>query len=229
MIAQLISQISSHFIVYYHRRIIQSAKQEYEGQRSVAITRARQPAEGTGADGGIVPLVESSIEGERETERLCQHGFSRQHRGASEKLTVRRYVNHTMLIGSLLVCALLVVSCDLASMKLEALGVVALLIELGQNLEQAVRYESVFTIVDLLVEQAKFLGGIRNYIGLGSLAFLFVLTVLLVPICLIMTLLYHWFAPLTAKRRKAVAVTLEILQAWQYIEVYILAIIIESW
>jgi uncharacterized paraquat-inducible protein A len=128
-----------------------------------------------------------------------------------------------------MLCVLLVVSCDIPSMKLEALGIVGLMIELGQDLKPAVKYEGVFSIARLLVDHAKLLSGIKHYIGLGFLAFLFLATILLVPILQIMTLLFHWFAPLTAKQGRKVAAFLEILQAWQYSEVYILAIIVESW
>jgi Paraquat-inducible protein A len=224
MIAQLISQISSHFIVHYHRRIIENAKKEYKRKQGIEALQRLAP-DGTNANSFIVPT--SEVEAEKAS--LCRHAFSRQHSVAPEKLTVRRFVNYAMLLGSLMVSILLLVSCDLASMKLEVLGIVALLIELGQNFEQAVRYESVFTISELLVEQAKLLGGVRHYIGLSVLACLFIVTVLLVPVCLIVACLYLWFAPLSAERKKKLATALEVLQAWQYIEVYILAIVIESW
>ena len=196
MIAQLISQISSHFIVYYHRRIILQAKKEYVRQQGVEASQELSSA----ADA----VKHASRGGDKPEARLCQTPFLKQHRLAPETLTVRRFINYLILLVSLAVCVLLAVSCDLASMKLEALGVVALLIELGQNLEQAVRYESVFTISELLVEQARFLGGVHNFIGLGTLAFLFVLTVLVVPICQIAALLYQWFAPISANRKVAV-------------------------
>lgn len=224
MIAQLISQISSHFIVHYHRRIIESAKEEYNRRLQIE-SDSSSPSRGISANAMAVPLPAE----EEPRARLCQHSYARQHRVASEKLTVRRFINPVMLMGSITVCLLLAISCDIPSMRLEALGLVALMVELGQGLKQAVRYESVFSMASLLVEQAVFLGGFKNYVGLGTVSGLFVITVMVVPITLIVTLLYHWFAPLTAKRRHRVAVFLEILQAWQYVEVYILAIVIESW
>ena len=213
MIAQLISQVSSHYVVHYHRKIISCAKDAYNKKH------------------GLEPEPESSAEENDGVpkEQLCQHSFSRSHRNMPAGLVVRRFVNFVLLFGSLVLCVLLAVSCDIPSLKLETLGVIGLLIELGQNLEPAVRYEGVFSMAKLLVDQAKYLGGFTNYIGMGFLAFLFVLTVFLVPVMQIATLAFHWFAPLAPKRRKKVALILEILQAWQYVEVYILAIIIESW
>jgi hypothetical protein len=227
MIAQLITQISSHFIVHYHRRLVQNSKERYMDK----LTQQRASSEASPtSERRIMQAINAPLDqGEDTKEQLCQYSFAREHRVSGEKLVVRRYVNIGLLMGSLMLCVLLVVSCDIPSMKLEALGIVGLMIELGQDLKPAVRYEGVFSIARLLVEQAKFLGGVKNYVGLGFLAFLFLATILLVPILQIMTLLFHWFAPLTAKQGRKVAAFLEILHAWQYSEVYILAVIIESW
>ncbi|CAB9514500.1 Paraquat-inducible protein A [Seminavis robusta] len=225
MIAQVISQVSSHFIVHYHRRMTLKAKETYEKALEAPLSE-QSPVTETKS---VKDLVISSNDDDDMKSNLCRHSFSRNHRIGAALLIVRRYVNPILLFASLLTCVLMVVSCDIPSMKLETLGVVGLMIELGQDLQEAVRYEGVFSIAQLLMEQAKFLGGITNYIGLAFLAFLFISTVLVVPILQIATLLFHWFAPLTSVQRKKVAVFLEILQAWQYSEVYILAVIIESW
>lgn len=225
MIAQLISQISSHFIVHYHRQIILKAKEEYNDIHGVRAESKLVPTNKNHQRNEILmPQPKSETK-----EQLCSYPFSRIHRDASEKLVVRRFINIVLPMGSFMMCVLLAVSCDIPSLKLETLGILGLFIELGQNLEPAIRYEGVFTMAQLLIDQAKYLGGFRNYIGLGTVVILFVATVLLVPIAQIMTLVFHWFAPLTPKRREKVALVLEILQAWQYVEVYILAIIIESW
>jgi hypothetical protein len=225
MIAQLISQISSHFIVHYHRRIIRRATKVYEERHNPLLLDPKLTAENTHTEDELLsPASNDDIK-----DQLCKHAFSRPHRGESDKLVTRRYINFLLLFGSTLLCILLAVSCDIPSMKLETLGIVGLLIELGQNLQEAVRYEGVFSMAQVLVNQARFLGGFTNYIGLGSLASLFVLTVLVVPIMQIMTLVLQWFVPLAPTGRERVAIVLEILQAWQYVEVYILAIIIESW
>ena len=189
MIAQLISQISSHFIVHYHRRIIENAKAEYE--RRQAIDNPPRPAREGAITTAHESIVTSATIAEEPQDRLCQHSFSRQHRLATEKLVPRRYVNYVMILGGVVVSVLLGISCDIPSMKLESLGLVALVIELGQGFKQAVRFESVFSIANLLLEQAHFLGGFNNYIGLYTVAGLFVLTMLAVPIALIVALLFQ--------------------------------------
>ena len=44
-----------------------------------------------------------------------------------------------------------------------------------------------------------------------------------------MMLLAQWLMPLTRKHRYRLSIVLEILQAWQYVEVYLLAVLVASW
>jgi hypothetical protein len=87
----------------------------------------------------------------------------------------------------------------------------------------------VFTVIKLLFEEAKFIDTIRSYIGLVSFSVVFTLTVLVVPILQSIALLGQWFIPMTTKQQTKMSVLVEILQAWQYAEVYIIAIFVASW
>ena len=223
MIAQLISQVSSHFIVHYHRRIIRRASATYEKQHGIESER-NLTTEFAGT-GGLLP----SPDQEEKKDQLCQYSFSRPHREESDRLIVRRYVNRVLLSGSILLSILLIGSCGISSVKLETFGVVGLLIEFGQNLNEAVRYEGVYSMANMLNEQARYLGGFTHHIGLGFLSFLFVMTVMVVPVVQMSTLMFQWFFPLADKGRERVAIILEMLQAWQYLEVFVLAILVESW
>ena len=78
---------------------------------------------------------------------------------------------------------------------------------------------SVFTVIKLLMEEAQFLDTTKDYVGLGSFSFIFVLTVLIVPVCQSIALLMQWFVPMTAKNYTRASISLEVLQAWQYAEV----------
>ena len=227
LIAQLLTQLSSHVIVFYHRRILKAAREAYDQRQRLESESGVTPNKKEA--GGVVPLSKEEDAEQQEKEQLCHHPFTRPHRNASDRLVVRRFVNILLPLASVVLCVLLAVSSGVPSLKLETLGVVGLVVELGQNLEPAIRYEGIFSTAKLLVDQARFLGGFVNYVGLGFLALLFVSTVLIVPILQVMMLVYQWLAPLTSRRREDMAVGLEILQAWQYVEVYILAIIIQSW
>ena len=86
-----------------------------------------------------------------------------------------------------------------------------------------------FTTMKLLVGQAKYLGGFWNYIGLGTLSTVLFATVLIVPILQIVLMCIRWFMFLNQKQRFHNFVITEALEAWKYLEVYILAVIIASW
>jgi hypothetical protein len=227
MIAQIISQISSHFIIYYHRRIVSRAANALEegkdSQREfdntndeLALVVAEQPFMG-------------SDNNDTEAFALRNHQFSRPHRGDAEKLVVRPGVNPAMWVAVLLLSVLVVLGCFVPSFSLEVLGIVGVAVESGQNMENAMTYYSVFTLSQLLMDEARFLDTMADYIGLGTLAAIFVMTILIVPVIQSMVLLYQWFWSMSKKRRGRVSVVLEILQAWQYLEVYILAIFVASW
>ena len=119
--------------------------------------------------------------------------------------------------------------CVSPSYSLNKLGIVGILVEAGQEFEAAYAEFSVLTTITSIIEQASLTGRTADYIGLGSLSALIFLSVLVVPILQVIVLLIQWFAPITRKRRFRLSVLLESLQAWQYMEVYLLAVLIASW
>ena len=234
MIAQLISQLSSHAIVHYHRRIEGSAVKEYED-----LYRLRSAAtvalEEEGADdsstlpSNVEPNNTTNPRNNSQVEKLSEHAFSRPHRGESDKVVTRRGTSSLAVVAAASVAFLAVVGCVLPSFSLEILGVLGVLVESGQEFVRAKTDYSVFTIVSLLFDQAKFSGRFADYLGLGSLAGLLVLSVLVVPIVQSLVLLYIWFTPMEHGRRNRLAITVEVLQAWQYAEVYLMSVVVASW
>jgi hypothetical protein len=65
--------------------------------------------------------------------------------------------------------------------------------------------------------------------GLGTLSMLFVFTVLIVPLMQSLALLWQWYKPSTGDEKIKMSIIIEILQAWQYAEVYLIAIFVASW
>jgi len=86
-----------------------------------------------------------------------------------------------------------------------------------------------FSIVKLLSEQASFLGNTSDYVGLGVLSAILILTVLIVPLMQVLFIMIRWFIPLEKQGKYRNFIVIEALQAWQYMEVYIFAVIIASW
>jgi len=217
MIAQLISQVSSHFIIHYHRRIVHMASGDYE--RTNCLEKVERGIE-----------HESSKRNKNPRKDLLRaHRFSRPHRGEQDRLVVQTGTAPTIATACVTLTILLTIGCIIPSFSVEILGVVGILIESGQQFQQAISRHSVISIVRLIMEEAHYLGSIWDYLGLGTFSFLLVSTVLLVPIAQAICLVRQWFSPMNKKQRWRLSVTIESLQAWQYVEVYLLAILVAAW
>jgi hypothetical protein len=229
MIAQVISQVSSHFIIHYHRRIY------YQAQKSFN-QRHQEPGDEPRVYQKDVSRVsfDQSLQSEvgvsnNQRRALRKHQFSRPHRGETENLVVRRGVNGFLWVVALCLLILVVIGCAVPSFSLEILGVIGVAVESGQGFEDATTHHSVFTVIKLLLAEAHFLDNVGDYIGLGTLSVLMAFTVLLVPIAQSLALLDQWSSPATRKKRARMSIFIEILQAWQYAEVYLLAVFVASW
>jgi hypothetical protein len=229
MIAQLISQVSSHFIIHYHRQIVEKARQTYKQKHemygSVEICHGGEQTTAARVDMG----PESESTGNVEREELRKHSFGRPHRGESEKVVVRRGMDLVLLTGAVFLTLLVVLGCSLPSLSLEVLGIIGVAVESGQGFNDAKTEHSLFTIMQLLFEEARFLGTVGDYIGLGTLSLLLLFSVLIVPIVQAMALLRQWFHPTTRRSRARMSIFIECLQAWQYAEVYLVAVFVASW
>ena len=237
MIAQIISQISSHFIIHYHRQVEKKASRAH---RALFRKTARflEDGEQQSTSSFVDEQRESSSLSSRSStgddansdrqDQLYQHAFVRPHSNNS-KLVTRSYVNPTLIFFAVTLAALLLAGCALPSFSLEVMGIMGLLVESGNQWNQAVEEHSVFTITEMLMDQAEFLGGAGDYIGLGTLASLLLFTVLLIPLIQTMALLYHWFAPMNKNKRRRMQILMEGMQAWQYVEVYLIATVVASW
>jgi len=209
LIAQLVSQLSSHFIIHYHRKIAKRAYDSYLQSSDNYSLKTREDSD--------------------QKVLLRTHQFGRPHRGEEEKLMVRTWTNYILifLVSSLIAC--IIAGCILPSFSIEVFGLLGVAVESGQGFREAKTDQSVFTVIKLIFEEAQFLDTMTNYIGLCSFSVIFALTVLLVPILQSLALLGQWFVPMTIKQRMKMSVLVEILQAWQYAEVYIIAIFVASW
>ena len=220
MMAQILSQISSHWMIHYHRRIVFTAAPHLDPTRYGEISDMNEQAQ--------PKLHERNVQPHR-ADRLFEHAFSRPHRGESDKLVSRSVVNPLLCLLAILASAFVVVGCIVPTFSLNKLGIIGLLVEAGQMFNAAYTEFSVFSTIRAIIDQASVMGNISDYIGLSSLSALIIISVLILPILQAVVLLIQWFAPLTNRRRFRLMVTLEALQAWQYMEVYLLAVLIASW
>lgn len=217
MIAQLISQVSSHFIIHHHREIVRKANVRLGNDTSRRDT---------------VTIDEVETENNRkasETIALCRHQYSRLHREDNSKIVVRNWVNKALLLAAMCIATFVAVGCIVSSFSLDIFGVIGVAVESGQGFQDATTDHSVFTVLGLLMDEASFLGGAGNYFGLGVLSALFGLTILIVPVVEAVVLSMQWFSNSTKERKMKLSVLIEILEAWQYTEVYLISLMLASW
>jgi len=206
MLAQLVAQVSSHVIIHYHRKTTMAAG--YAQEVELGLTPSNS---------------------EETREKLCSHSFKLDYEASNKDAVVRRDVNWALSFALLSLIVLVILGCALPSFGIEVLGLVGLAVESGNEFEQAKTLYSVFDLASMIVDQAKFSGGASDYLGLGTLASLLVLTVFLVPLAQTASLLAQWYAPLTKKQRMKNTTLNEILSAWQYMEVYVASIVVAAW
>lgn len=230
MIAQLISQVSSHFIIHFHRKAVLSAKTsigEIQQVRTSNTVVWEDPGDYE-SDEQPNPDHEMLANADGNT-ALCNHPFRRSHRGEMDSLVPRPIVKHILIVAASLFFALVVAGCIVPSYVQEVLGVAGILVESGQRFAEAEFDFSVFDTVRMLYSQAQFTGKVSDYIGLGTLSTILLLSVLFVPLAQCAVLLGTWFVNMSLRRRQRMMVVLEILGAWQYIEVFLLSVVVAAW
>lgn len=227
MIAQLISQISSHFIIHYHRRIVHTWENKHCSSIEHNVVKENESQEGL----DTIMDDERVLETNRNTsaDLLHEHRFGRPHRGEDDKLVVRRWVNKSLIALAFLMIVFVILGCTLPSFSLDILGIIGVAVESGQSFEAATTEHNIFTVVQLLFDEARFLGTVGDWFGLGTLSILLIFSVLIVPLVQCVALLRQWFVAATPAQRTRRSIVIETLQAWQYAEVYLIAIFVASW
>lgn len=208
MIAQLISQVSSHFVIYFHRKVVNDAREQSGLHEYSDGSMSRTPTP---------------------PQALCNHCFQTGFDSKSATATVHPRTNKLVVLGAVLVTISIILGCSFNSFSLEVMGIMGIAVESGQDFARAKRYYNLFTLVGSIMEEARFLDTGRYYVGLGTLSALLLVSTLLVPIIQAWVLVRQWISPLSDTRRRRCQVMVEILLAWQYAEVYILSIIITAW
>ncbi len=226
LIAQLISQVSAHFIVHYHRCTVVAAKRDQE-LHDQALTNAGEDGFEQSSHRGPAKVGRSN-QIIQVPDRLRDHAFTRPHRGETDKLKVRPWVPWILRLLAFVTTALVVLGCVLPSLSFEAQGIVGVLVDSAHGFEENKNENSVFSIARLLVGEARLLNTGKAYVGMVSFAVLFVITTLFVPLMQALLLTVQFLRTLAPKTRRRLAVAIEILQDWQYVDVYVVSILITT-
>eukprot|EP00977_Amphora_coffeiformis_P009548 scaffold2204_cov166-Amphora_coffeaeformis.AAC.8 len=223
MTAQLVTQISSHIIIYYHRKVeaagVTTCLKHEESRITDPTNVTEMKYRGTDSD---VESVDAPV-------ALHESPFYRPHKGESDPLYVRSSARILVAAASIVLIVLLLLGFLLPSFSFENLGIVGIAIEFGQRFEQARRDYSIRNIARLVMEQGRFLGSARDALGHFCVVALLVASTLLVPYILIATLLFQLWYPFCRTTRRRLDSFIEGLTAWCYVDVYLLSVIVASW
>jgi hypothetical protein len=223
MLAQILSQVTSHFIIYYHRRVIK------EFHRINNQVQSDDDIEKSVDKALTSSFVDDAHNRDDQAETLSSHVYKRPHRGVDDGIKVKPC--SSLFVTGLCVGAigLIILGCVLPSYSFDVQGLVGIAKEAGQNFAQAKDDHSILSLASLLVDEGRLLGTIKDKIGMGFIATLLILSTLIVPCLEAIGYYLQWTCALVPTQRRQVQYLLEILSAWSYIEVYLLSIIVGAW
>ena len=138
-------------------------------------------------------------------------------------------MNVGLVVLSIVTAVLVIVGCSVPCVSFDYQGIVGIAVESGQDFMEAKEFISVFSLTKLLMDQARFLNTAKDLVGMLSISILLLLSVFFVPLALVTVLMVEWFRSHSVKVRRRLRSAVEILQAWQYIEVLVLSIIVGAW
>lgn len=219
-------------MLYYHDKTVsygdslsQRDTEKYQSERMVTMS-AHESEHCYSVQTGIE--VDTNLETNEKKLSLNRYSFEIPCSTTGERVKVNKLVDVLIMIVGVGIIFLLFYGFFAASVELDFLGIVGIIMEAGIGEEAIVRH-SQLTAIGLIMEQAKFINTASQYIGLTTLCLVLLFTSLISPVCVTLLLLYLWRWPMVAKKRKKVLWVIEILQAWQYMEVYIISVVLGSW
>ncbi len=157
---------------------------------------------------------------------LSKHDF-RSLNGDKEK--VGSSVNTTIVIGTIVTVIFFLTGIFLDSFSIESFGLLGVLIEVGEDVKDAVKYFNFFDVLNTILDQAVFTGAMSDLVGLTTLSIAMVWTVLAAPTLQLLLLLARWYIPMSKTAMRWNFVAVETIMAWQYTEVFILSIVVGAW
>jgi hypothetical protein len=232
MIAQLLSHVISHFLMHYHRRIVEAGMMRGVGKElsSIRIDRDEGYSVVTEDNGSMVeqPTFRNRSN-PKSALRHCIYKVERSSKG--NNLIIRSWVEAVLVIIGISSMFLFVLGCVLPSFQIELLGLVGVAVELGQAGVNAANKYSIFQAASVLLDLAKYLNTLGDWMGLTALSLLTTISTCIVPVVQTLSMFGLWFIPMhfDSRVRKKLVFFVEILKAWQYVEVYLLALLIATW
>ena len=150
-----------------------------------------------------------------EASRLCDRVFTVGDHNPNKRLKTKPWAKYALIGVASAIVLFIIIGCSIPVFHFEVLGLVGVVVESGQQFDRAIAYYSVFSICKSLIGQAIFLQMPAQYIGLGLLAIIVVVTTLVMPLILVMFYLRLWFASMNKKQMERTLFVIEIIKSWQ--------------
>lgn len=219
MSAQILSQWTSHWIVYYHGNVVVDALRRRELEQRASQCQQEEPSrdlEGGDSNGGANSWSDNNSHRDNlEASRLCDRVFTVGDHNPNKRLKTKPWAKYALIGVASAIVLFIIIGCSIPVFHFEVLGLVGVVVESGQQFDRAIAYYSVFSICKSLIEQATFLRMPAQYIGLGLLAIIVVVTTLVMPLILVMFYLRLWFASMNKKHMERTLFVIEIIKSWQ--------------
>ena len=246
LLAQVLSQFISHAVIYYHRNVV-AAAEAVSGSRlgsnpkiilddinklkpnmidvSSRLTAKPRRRASTWLDST------ANIEGPRKDlvnkkERLMQHIYEVTSMNEPLRLQIAPCGQYLVIFLLLLGPVVLFYGGTEVSFSMETHGLAGMAIEMGKEGESTMTY-SIFQVFTALWYQAD-PDYISSIMGVRFLALLFLICAIVVPFLQLFFLSILWVFNLTLRQQKLVFIVNETLSAWQYLEVYLIAIVVAT-
>lgn len=212
-VGQLFGQLTSQIVLSCQRQMI-SATHTKQGSETVAtssqVTEER-------------PKSETSEKGS-----LGSETFYGMHHGEGNTYRIRPGANVLLAVLGIGSVAAIVVAIFSPVMSARIDGLVGAAVEAGEQFGKATEDYSILFIMQEVFDRTRFVDTMKADLGIVVLAVATGTTVIGIPILMAFTLLLQWLHPHGMNVRSKVHAFVEILQPWQYLEVFCLTVVMTS-
>jgi len=234
LLAQIVSQISSHWIIHYQRKVIAAGLEKIKIERQEqygSLHEQKQQGKNKNSRKSTDTLSSDQSNEQqhirKKEEALCDHKFILGGSRVGQKLHVRKVANIAVGLFGCLTIVMIFAGSSVQYLQLEHSGLVYFALDRAGK-ESVINY-SVLTTASELMNLASYVDQPIFYVGFFALSFLLVATCTVVPILQALMTLWLWFIPMTIDRKRKLMWYIEIAKAWQYTEVFYLGCVIMMW
>eukprot|EP01046_Picozoa_sp_COSAG06_P013289 COSAG06_NODE_801_length_12195_cov_106.299934_6_plen_1670_part_00 len=220
MLGVISSIILNYCCLHAHRTAVRGATIELNAR--TADPNAPVPAE-SWIDAGTTDVIGQRAALVSQTEALSQHVF--EGRGLYYRFSFNKNGQRGVMAGLALAGFLTLLGASVPSFEFKVHGIAGLLVDLGVPGSSLNRYGLISSAVKITAQAPSRYGGDA---GLFSIALVYLMFGLLVPIAVLCVVAVQWSRPLTLRAQKQLFVLNEALCAWSALEVFMLSIAVAT-